>query len=614
MMLDSVRRFAWHMRAGGPRQAARYVKNLRHGPRWIPLIKRTDKGVEVSSWPWPDVLPSRQLKVAVIADDFTRSALQYEWDQVEITPQRWREQLSGVALLFVESAWHGNHDSWQYHLAGSSAPRPALVELVEYCREHKIPTVFWNKEDPAHYQDFLATAKLFDHVFTTDGACIDDYRKDLGHDRVDLLPFGVQPAIHHPLRITRQEPTGIAFAGTWFAHKFPERREQMHLLFGAAIEAATPTDPFEIFSRFEGVDERYRFPKPYDQHVVGSLSYDQMLSAYRLYKVFLNVNSVVDSSTMCARRVLEITACGTPVVSTPSPALRPFLGEGIAVVDSREEASQTLAELLEDEMARARLVHRGQREIWNRHTYSHRVDAVLEAVGLPSQLSSLPTVSVISATRRAHQLDHLIEQVARQADVELELLLGTHGFEPDEQTLARAADAGLTLRVFPQPQDRKLGAILNDLVDHAEGAVITKMDDDDLYLPHYLADALHWKRISGGDVVGKQARFVHLAGVNQTVLVTAHMEHRSSNFVAGPTLTMDRELAQEFRFPDVSTGEDTGFLAAVLRAGASIRGADRFNFVQMRNAAPGSHTWQVDEEYFSQGIRWDGLPLALVEL
>ncbi len=103
-------------------------------------------------------------------------------------------------LLFVESAWHGNGDAWQYHLTGTSAPRPAIVELVQWCRDHGVPTVFWNKEDPVHYADFLDTARLFDHVWTTDSDRVPDYHRDLGHDRVGVLPFAAQQSLHNPIR------------------------------------------------------------------------------------------------------------------------------------------------------------------------------------------------------------------------------------------------------------------------------------------------------------------------------------------------------------------------------------------------------------------------------
>ena len=126
-----------------------------------------DGTLEVPPWPLPQRAPRRpDLRVGVILDDFTSLALGYEWDQVALLPDRWREQVDSprrLDLLFVESAWHGNGDAWQYPLTGTSAPRPAIVELVPWCREHGVPTVFWNKEDPVHYAEFLDAARLFDH-------------------------------------------------------------------------------------------------------------------------------------------------------------------------------------------------------------------------------------------------------------------------------------------------------------------------------------------------------------------------------------------------------------------------------------------------------------------
>src|SRR5699024_11708816 len=98
----------------------------------------------------------------------------------------WKEELRAepIDLLLVESAWAGNHGAWQYQLTGSQAPRKELVELVEFCQQQSVPTVFWNKEDPAHFDDFIDTAKLFEVVFTTDVTLLPKYREVLGHDRV----------------------------------------------------------------------------------------------------------------------------------------------------------------------------------------------------------------------------------------------------------------------------------------------------------------------------------------------------------------------------------------------------------------------------------------------
>lgn len=537
-------------------------------------------------------------------DDFSRLALGYEWRQIEVHPSTWRERLESepVGLLFVESAWHGNGDAWLYHLAGDSAPRTELAELVEWCRERSIPTVFWNKEDPTHYTDFLDTARLFDHVFTTDGDRLDDYRRDLGHERVGVLPFAAQPALHNPVRHgAGHHERDVAFAGMYFAHRHPQRREQMDLLLGAAVRASGRMPiGLEIFSRQLGGDERYQFPEPYAAHVAGSLSYPQMLSAYRAYKVFLNVNTVVGSPTMCARRIFEITASGTPVVSTPSPAIDAiFPADEVAQVGEPEQAEFTLRALVRNAELRDRMVHRAQRRIWASHTYAHRVDDVLRAVGLDQHLVTLarPTVSVLVSTNRPWQLDHVLATVAAQERVRVQLVLLAHGFDLDEHDLRhRPSAAGLVDMVLLHAgADVPLGTCLNRLVAASDGDVVAKMDDDDLYAPLYLSDQLDALAYSGADVVGKQAHYTYLAATGTMALRFPEREHRFTDFVTGPTIVARRVVATSHPFPAVPRGEDTGFLRSVTSAGSSVYSADRFNFAQVRSASGADHTWTVTD-------------------
>src|SRR5699024_11216922 len=97
------------------------------------------------------------------------------------------------------------------------------------------------------------------------------YVRRLGHDPVAASPFAAQPAIPSPARPTHNHAArDIAFAGMYFAHKFPERREQMDLLLGAAAKVSPRMEyGLEIFSRFLGKDERYQFPSGLDDRVIG---------------------------------------------------------------------------------------------------------------------------------------------------------------------------------------------------------------------------------------------------------------------------------------------------------------------------------------------------------
>jgi hypothetical protein len=306
----------------------------------------------------------------------------------------------------------------------------------------------------------------------------------------------------------------------------------------------------------------------------------------------LNVNSVVTSPSMCARRIFEITASGTPVVSTPSPAINDFFPmDEVPQVSEPDEAEWTIRALVNSPELRDRMVHRAQRRIWQQHTYTHRVNDVLGGVGLDEQVVRRPSVSVLVSSNRPHQIDHVLETFAGQQDVQAELLILGHGFEIGPQAESRAKDLGIErFRSLHADSDLPLGACLNLLASKADGDIVTKMDDDDLYGPHYLHDQLAALDYSGADVVGKQAHHMYIAEHDATIVRFPEREHRFTHFVMGPTIMTSRGLLQEHGFAEIGRGEDTDLLRRLVAAGATIYSCDRFGFVQMRQA-DAAHTW-----------------------
>lgn len=599
----SLRTEIWHLRNGGVSQWRKYRRraSLPAGPS-AGAVEGLSTRVSFEPQQWPDRAPVRSdLTVAVIVDDFSARAFQYEWNQIALSRDAWRSELAAqpVDLLFVESAWHGNDDQWQYQLTGTNGVKDSVKELLAHCEAQGIPTVFWNKEDPPHYEDFLECARLFDHVFTTDVNKIPDYIRDLGHDRVAVLPFAAQPAVHNPSRPRNGfHERDVAFGGMYFAHKFPERREQMDLLLGGANDVSPKLQTgLEIFSRYLGEDERYQFPEPLDQRVVGSLSYDQMLTAYKAYRVFLNVNSVVNSPSMCARRIFEITASGTPVISTPSRAIREYFSEDqLVVVKDREHAGDAVRALVRSPELADRMVHRAQREVWSKHTYGHRVEQILQHV-LPDKVlpRTRPTVSILLCTNRPHRVASALKGFASQVGVELDVVLVAHGFDPHGTAVQEAIrDSGIDrVSTIAADANLTLGECLNLAVEASSGEVLAKMDDDDFYAPRYLADLLDALDYSGADIVGKQAHYMYVESQDATLYRFGHKEHQYTDFVMGPTITGYRRVFEQIPFQRRNTGEDSSFLAAVIEAGFLIYSADRFNFVQRRGSD--GHTWQVSD-------------------
>jgi spore maturation protein CgeB len=539
------------------------------------------------------------LTVAVLLDPFSELAFRYEWSQVTFGPDDWLETLvkRPPSLLFVESAWNGNGGRWRLHMTGAGGPSEQLRSVVAWCRDRGIPAVFWNKEDPPNYDRFIETARLFDHVFTVDADRIPAYHRDLGHDRVALLPFAAQPRIHNPVQRGAGRIFDVAFAGTYFAEKHQERRAQMEYVLEPAREFG-----LHIYSRLQHLDSRYRFPQRYAPHIVGNLPYERMLAAYTSYKVFLNVNSVTTSPTMCARRLFELSAAQTAVVSGPAASVDGYFGDDLTVVTDAEQTRAELAVLLRHSELRERRAVRAHRRVFDEHLYTHRVGTVLKAAGLPVA-SDVPSVTVVVPTNRPGQLDNVLGFVGRQRHERVQLVLVPHGFDVHEAELGRRAkEAGIDeLVVRVADSALTLGACMNLGLEAADGRFVAKMDDDNWYGPHYLRDLVRAFSYTDAEVVGKWAHLVHLQGSGATLLRFPEAEHRYVKLVQGGTIVVSRSLARQLRFDDLPRRVDTTFLEKVTAAGGKVYSSDRFNFVSVRTADADAHTWKITEEQMLAG-------------
>ena len=336
----------------------------------------------------------------VIMDEFSTTALSADANLVRPTPENWQALLDEhrIDMLVVESAWEGNDSAWHHKVGWYSEEEIAdLKQLVEACRDRNIPTVFYNKEDPVHFNRFSKTSALFDHVFTTDEGCITRYEA-LEHSSiqsVDWIQFAAQPDVHHPYDVMFSDRSDIAFAGTYYAGKYPERCEKMDMLFDAAANHG-----LVIYDRqSDGGNPQYVFPERFSSHVRNKLEYHEMLQKHREHRIFLNVNSVEDSLTMAARRIFEIPASGACLVSGPGLAVREVFGNTVPMVYSSEQATATLDALMADEAFLRYTIQTSRHIVLKRHLNNHRLQKMLNASSLTLQRpSSVADTVIVSDT------------------------------------------------------------------------------------------------------------------------------------------------------------------------------------------------------------------------
>jgi spore maturation protein CgeB/ubiquinone/menaquinone biosynthesis C-methylase UbiE len=557
---------------------------------------------EMASGALRSPVPRRtDLKIATIMDRFTYDCFKYEANLITFTPQNWQQLLSRGRpdLLFVESAWQGNNASWNSQILNlGQRPDSQLPQLVQWCRAQKIPTAFWNKEDPAHYHDFLDAARLCDYVFTTDADCVEKYRSDLGHGNVFCLPFAIQPRIHNPIG-SGQKIRDVAFAGSWYEGETEyrkTRKEQMANILAPALQYDV-----DIYDRYSSLNnDRYRFPEQYQPCIVGQLPYDEMVYAYKMYKIFLNVSSVVDSPTMFPRRVLEVLASGTYVLSGYSRGIENLIGADIVKMPSSpEETTRCLQELLGDEELKDRLAHLGLRKVMKEHTYKQRLDYILDVMGIGHSNGTAKEkgVSIVTSTNKLVYMDNIFANYDRQQYEQKELIIVIGNDKLDLRVWEEEARKRRNVRVYRVDETMPLGACLNFGIDKARFGYIAKCDDDDYFGPAYLDDLMMAFDYSGADIVGKCARYVHFESGNVLAIKYPDREHQFTDTVSGSAMIVRREVFNKVRFdPTKRVGEDTKFLKDCVTRGVRIYSADRFNFAYIRKSSPDLHTWRVGDE------------------
>ncbi|MDO5865860.1 MULTISPECIES: FkbM family methyltransferase [Paenarthrobacter] len=430
------------------------------------------------------------VRIAAIMDEFTVQSFAPECELLELSVDNYLSELEtfSPALVFLESAWRGKGDAWGNKVAQTAAE---IREIVAWASARNIPVVLWNKEDPVHYSTFLNTAKLADVVFTTDIDCVQRYKADLGHGRVHFLPFACQPVLHNPIE-TFQRSEGICFAGAYY-RRYPERTRDLES-FMSEIPSFVPLDIFD--RNFGKSDEQYQFPAEYRSHIVGTLKSSEIDLAYKGYDYAINLNSVKESQSMFARRVYELLASNTTVVSNYSRGVQLLFGDITHVSDSGHQIVKALSS--EDAWTARRRKLAGLRKVMREHTYSHRLNYILDKVGLEHVSIVRPKITVFALVSSHDQVARVKVGVDCQTDVDVILRLYTEdaGWLKGEHT----AD-GVKIEHISSISDQPL----SNLISTGNFAAI--MHPDDYYGPNYLLDLSLAGRYSNAAVVGKSSHF-----------------------------------------------------------------------------------------------------------
>ena len=228
-------------------------------------------------------------------------------------------------------------------------------------------------------------------------------------------------------------------------------------------------------------------------------------------------------------------------------------------------------------------------------THSLRARARQVCAAALADPPELARISVLLATRRPGRLAAALANVARQRYPRLELVLALHGpgFAADA---VQRAGAG-----FPHPvkllrldASRPLGSVLNAAAGAAGGALLAKMDDDDLYGPEHLWDLALAREYSGAALVGKFPATVYLARGDRTVRRRRVRSETWSSSISGGTMLIGRtDLERAGGWRRVPRHVDEALVEDVLRAGGGVYRTHDAGYLLVRHGD--RHTWEADD-------------------
>ena len=545
-----------------------------------------------------------KLKAISIMDEISEECWRYEMTSYPISRANYVEQIasSTANFCFLESCWKGNKGTWEYAFTSPGLKHnnaQALLDLIPQVKQ-KMPIVFWNKEDPMHYDKYLPIAKYADVIFTTDSEKVASYKADVPDADVYAVPFAAQQKICNPSDRFKSEAESVCFAGSYYGVGHDERKRQMDALLPSIIE-------FEgaIYDRMSKVDsDRYKFPPQYTPFIRDAVPFTEVVQLYKRFKVFLNVNTIVESPTMMSRRVYELLACGTPVVSTPSKAIEEQFPGIVQVAKDADEANVIIERLLTDEHYWEKTSHLGYREVMTKHTYAHRLVNIEKAIGIDNQREE-PLVSIITCTRRPEMIDRIVTNMTRQNHSNIELILVLQGFSQSQSEeligkLKSVASKIKRVTAMINDSEETLGERFNKAAEKANGEYIAKMDDDDFYFANYLKDMLIPFTFGDYGVVGKKELYMYLSGSDKLIKRFPGKKHQEADFVAGATLVFKADVFHKYKFKAVNRGEDSELLNRLKADGIKIYASDPFNFIVWRGNVE-AHTWDATDEYFLSG-------------
>jgi hypothetical protein len=270
-------------------------------------------------------------RIALISDSFTYNSFKDILDVDYISKKDIKLiDVSRYDLLFCDSTWDGIDSTWRYCFSNKDH-LSEIKALVDKFKKKNIKTIYFNKEDPIHFDKFVHSAILFDIIITTSEDCVKKYRTLNNESIIFSNSFYINPKIHNPI-IYQDKKNEYVFAGGFYK-KFNQRYFDTFNILNTFINKGV-----KVFNRHYFLNNKtfqldklikcnhkgnYEIPKMFKHIELPTIPAGLVTTEiYKTYKYQLNLNTVINDKTMSSRRAIELAGCGANIISNKSTFLK----------------------------------------------------------------------------------------------------------------------------------------------------------------------------------------------------------------------------------------------------------------------------------------------------
>src|SRR5699024_9686274 len=269
------------------------------------------------------------------------------------------------------------------------------------------------------------------------------------------------------------------------------------------------------------------------------------------------------------------------------------------MVEDYQITADLIRTLVSNKMYLNKIVLKKTRELFINNTYiftGSLLDVFKDQSSAPNCKAD---ISVIVTTKRKESLSGLIQNLNSQYNVNLEVILLTHGYKlnvSEEDALLEMAD--FDLKILSESKNVSFGQCLNECVDEITHDYVIKMDDDDYYFPYFLIDLYIGIRYTGASIVGKNAFFFYLEEDNMVGQRRMDFQFKNVKEVKGNTILCKSETIREYGFSDIPRHVDSDLIIRIREDGGEIYSIHPYDMCVYRARDKSGHTYQVNDSRF----------------